>query len=584
NEIPGFALLSDQEVSALQGADQIGTPTESTVDSSEQDSLQGSEQSAPKTIEDRGVKVDLSLEESFDYSSREADGQTSDQPADTAAGDTSRQAKASSKDSGSAAPSAMNPVSAVGSTEATQRFSGADQAATARTVKTLNLPDLFGAVTPSPAQLQQRMQQVKERYRGSLKGGDRSDNSPGSPLDELGMASPWLIASNQAGIPRAMTMPAFRPAEYNPAVLYLRFTPAEGKTTSAETDAFLDLTLIPSQGEVEGQRVEVSMQNFSMQLRDLFRQLSRQDRLDLTDPASPSRSLHQLLFGSITPSLEKHQVSTLLIAADRGLQAVPFAALSDGQRYFGDRYAFAITPSLALTDLKTSSTTTGSRLLALGASEFDGLAALPLVPQELANVGRADQKDQYLNKDFTPSTLLVKGGESQYNRLHVATHAEFKSGGPAESQLHSGVGPISMTKLAGLRQARQGAPLDLVVFSACRTALGDPETELGFTGLALQAGARSAVGTLWYVDDVVTSAYFVQMYRYLEQGIPKAEALQFTRRAFIDNLVRLEGDQVIGVDGTSLLTGLSSTQQRRMHNGLQNPFFWAGIELLGSPW
>ncbi|MFL0782409.1 MAG: CHAT domain-containing protein, partial [Prochlorococcus sp.] len=569
NAIPGFEQSSDQLESALTGVDQVGASTDS------------SRQSTPNTIENSGVQVDVSLEESFDYSSSEAAEQQSDQNADAPGPEPAAEAqdspKDSSKDSASAAPSAMNPVSAVGSKEATQRFSGADQAATARTVKTLNLPDLFGAVTPTPAQLQQRMQQVKERYRGSLKGGDRSDNSPGSPLDELGMASPWLIASNQAGIPRAMTMPAFRPAEYNPAVLYLRFTPAEGKTTSAETDAFLDLTLIPSQGEVEGQRVEVSMQNFSMQLRDLFRQLSRQDRLDLTDPASPSRSLHQLLFGSITPSLEKHQVSTLLIAADRGLQAVPFAALSDGQRYFGDRYAFAITPSLALTDLKTSSTTTGSRLLALGASEFDGLAALPLVPQELANVGRADQKDQYLNKDFTPSTLLVKGGESQYNRLHVATHAEFKSGGPAESQLHSGVGPISMTKLAGLRQARQGAPLDLVVFSACRTALGDPETELGFTGLALQAGARSAVGTLWYVDDVVTSAYFVQMYRYLEQGIPKAEALQFTRRAFIDNLVRLEGDQVIGVDGTSLLTGLSSTQQRRMHNGIQNPFFWAGI-------
>ncbi|MFL0791422.1 MAG: CHAT domain-containing protein, partial [Prochlorococcus sp.] len=583
NEIPGFALLSDQEVSALQGADQIGTPTESTVDSSEQDSLQGSEQSAPQTIEDRGVQVDLSLDESFDYSSSDADGQTSDQPADTAAGDTSDQAKASSKESGSVAAQSINPVSTVGSSEATLRFSGADQAATSRTVKTLNLPDLFGAVTPTPAQLQQRMQQVRERYQGAPKGGDRSDSRSHSPFDELGMASPWLIASNQTGIPSAMTMSAFRPAEYNPAVLYLRFTPAEGKTTSAETDAFLDLTLIPSQGEVEGQRVEVSMQNFATQLRDLFRQLSRQDHLDLADPASPSRSLYQLLFGSITPSLEKHQVSTLLIAADRGLQAVPFAALSDGQRYFGDRYAFAITPSLALTDLNPSSTS-GSRLLALGASEFDGLAALPLVPQELANVGRADQKDQYLNKDFTPSTLLVKGGDSQYNRLHVATHAEFKSGDPAESQLHSGVGPISMNQLASLRQARQGAPLDLVVFSACRTALGDPDTELGFTGIALQAGARSAVGTLWYVDDVVTSAYFIQMYRYLEQGVPKAEALQFTRRAFIDNLVRLEGDQVIGVDGTSLLKGLSPTQQRRMRNGIQNPFFWAGIELLGSPW
>ena len=39
---------------------------------------------------------------------------------------------------------------------------------------------------------------------------------------------------------------------YNPAVIHLRFTPAEGKTSSAKSDAFLDLTLITSSGNVEG--------------------------------------------------------------------------------------------------------------------------------------------------------------------------------------------------------------------------------------------------------------------------------------------------------------------------------------------
>ena len=141
-----------------------------------------------------------------------------------------------------------------------------------------------------------------------------------------------------------------------------------------------------------------------------------------------------------------------------------------------------------------------------------------------------------------------------------------------------------MKELSKLREKRQGVPLDLVVFSACRTALGDADAELGFSGLALQAGARSAVGTLWYVDDVVTSAYFVQMYRFLEQGVPKAEAMQLTRQAFIDGLVRLSGDEVLGVDGSPLLRELSPSQRRRVSNGVANPFFWAGIELMGAPW
>ena len=141
-----------------------------------------------------------------------------------------------------------------------------------------------------------------------------------------------------------------------------------------------------------------------------------------------------------------------------------------------------------------------------------------------------------------------------------------------------------MKELSKLREKRKGIPLDLVIFSACRTALGDADAELGFSGLALQAGARSAIGTLWYVDDVVTSAYFVQMYRFLEQGVPKAEAMQMTRQAFNGGLVKLSGDEVIGVDGVVLLRELTPSQRRRVSNGVGNPFFWAGIELMGAPW
>ena len=377
--------------------------------------------------------------------------------------------------------------------------------------------------------------------------------------------------------------PQFHRDHYNPAVVHIRFTDLDGKKGTDRFDAFLDLTLINAAGDVEGIRVELSSQNFKKQLRSLYRQLSRQDPLQTDDPSSPSRQLHDLFFGALTPLLVEQQITTLLIAADRGLQAVPFAALHDGKSFFGVRYAFSITPSLALTDFSVSGQP-GRRLLAFGASQFKDLASLPLVPQEIRGIGSPTRKDQFLNQDFTPSRLLEKASESTYNQLHVATHAEFRPGGPKASQLHSGTGPISMDALARLRNQRQGVPLDLVVFSACRTALGDEKAELGFSGLALQAGARSAIGTLWYVDDVATSAYFVQMYRYLEQGIPKAEAMKMTRQAFVQGLVRVADDQVIGANGAPLLSELTPSQQRRFKAGVSNPFYWSGIELMGTPW
>ena len=397
-------------------------------------------------------------------------------------------------------------------------------------------------------------------------------------------ASLGVQADATAGL---LLPPSFNSARYNPAVLHIRFTEEQAASGQSvvkdQNNAFLDLTLIPSQGEAVGRRVDISRADFASDLKQLYRQLSRQEDLDVSNATAPSRRLYAAMFSAIEPTLQQNGITTLLISADRGLQAVPFAALHNGRHFFGDTYAFSLTPSLALTSLAPPMPAQG-RLLAAGSAVFDGLAPLPLVPTELEQVGQVARKDKALNRDFTPQTLLELAADHQYSRVHVATHAEFLPGGPASSRLYSGTLPIPLSDFVKLRRERQDAPLDLISFSACRTALGDAESELGFAGLALQSGARSAVGTLWYVDDVATSAYFVQMYRYLDAGIPKAEALQLTRQAFSRGLVRIQSDSVMGPDDRVLISGLTPTQQRRFESGFSHPYFWAGIELLGSAW
>jgi CHAT domain-containing protein len=223
-------------------------------------------------------------------------------------------------------------------------------------------------------------------------------------------------------------------------------------------------------------------------------------------------------------------------------------------------------------------------VLAAGASEFQGLSPLPLVPEELAGIPEGVGVDRFLNRRFTPEVLLSRAADSRYERLHVATHAEFMPGGPSQARIYTGTGSVSLQEFSRLRQQRSGSPLELFVLSACRTALGDSDSELGFAGLALQAGARSAIGTLWYVDDVATSAYFLQLYRYLDQGMQKADALRATRLAMSTGRVRLQGDKVIGSDGLPLLTGLTVSQQRRIASGMTHPYYWAGVQLIGTPW
>ena len=445
-------------------------------------------------------------------------------------------------------------------------------------------PELFNGgmpTTPTPQQIQAGMQREVLRIRSLAKG-----NSRGVLQSQGNDRSSWIASTSWAAAPSAL--PVFHAAAYQPAVVYLRFSEDHGPSQAAKPpapgdDAFLDFTLIPLEGPVKGLRVPLSKKLFISQLRDLYASLARQDRLDLTKPTSASRQLYTLLIAPIVPFLEAKGVTTLLIAADQGLQAVPFAALHDGQRFFGDRYGFSVTPSLALTNFNSSSSA-GQPIFVAGASKFDGLAPLALVPQELAGIGANAAANIFLNRNFTPELFFEKAGDPHYSRIHVATHAEFLPGGPASSYLYSGVGPMPMSSFSRLRLLRKGTPLDLITFSACRTALGDPSSELGFAGLAIQAGARSAAGTLWYVDDVASSAFFIQMYRYLNQGVPKAEAVQLTRQLFMRGLLHLEGDRLLSADGSVVLDKLDSVQQRRVRDGLDHPYFWAGIELVGSPW
>lgn len=515
-----------------------------------------------------GLDIDLAVNDSFAIADNGEQGPTNATPGPGAAG---------------LAQGSPEPVvSALGSQEAGVALSRSDNQATLSALQSLAPERLAGGIpaTPTPQQLQLEMQRQVQQIRSGA-GGLPS----GQLRSQGGDQSSWIASTSLLAAGPAL--PSFQRSSYQPAVVHLRFSeerpsPAAAARSKA-TDAFLDITLIPLDGPVEGRRVEVSKKLFLDQLRDLYSRLSRQESLDTANPKAAARQLFNQLIGPIIAQLQAKGVTTLLIAADRGLQAIPFAALHDGSKYFGDRYSFSITPSLALTNLSTPESVDKVLLLA-GASKFEGLAPLPLVPQELREIGAKSSASIFLNRDFTPEVLLEKAADPRYSRIHIATHAEFLPGGPSSSYLYSGVGPIPLTAFNRLRLQRKGAPLDLITFSACRTALGDPNSELGFAGLAVQAGARSAAGTLWYVDDVASSAYFQQMYRYLDQGVPKAEALQLTRQAFLRGYVHLEGDRLHGPNGSILLTNLTKEQQRRVKDGLKNPYFWAGVELIGSPW
>jgi len=471
-------------------------------------------------------------------------------------------------------PSAQAPpmVERMSSPQAAANFERSEQSSGEKVALALGLNQTNAGEAPSTAQVQKGLREAIAAVR-----------SGGSQRSAADMEGLGLRASANPTASLGSPMPAFNRNAYNPAVLHMRYAAAAANSALEGTDAHLDLVLISAIGEPQGLRLPLRQADFREALQRLYGALSRQESLQVQDATSPARSLYRQIFGQLQPLLQTQRITTLLISADQGLQAIPYAALHDGEQFLGERYGLSLTPSLNLTNLQVP-LGKGGELLALGASQFQGLAPLPLVPEELRAVAAGQKAEIHLNGAFTPAALLVSAAEPRFRRVHVATHAEFLPGGPGQSRLYTGDGPIPLRDFASLRSRRQDNPLDLISLSACRTALGDADSELGFAGLALQAGARSAIGSLWYVDDVATSAFFVQTYRHLEAGIPKAEALQLTRQAFSRGLIRLEADQVVGANGDVLLAGLNPSQRRLAATGLGHPYFWGGIQLLGSPW
>jgi CHAT domain-containing protein len=75
------------------------------------------------------------------------------------------------------------------------------------------------------------------------------------------------------------------------------------------------------------------------------------------------------------------------------------------------------------------------------------------------------------------------------------------------------------------------------MLSACETAQGDEQAALGLAGIAIKAGARSAVGTLWKVNDVAASQLVAAFYERLrDPQVSRAVALQDAQRKLLSDL------------------------------------------------
>jgi CHAT domain-containing protein len=165
-----------------------------------------------------------------------------------------------------------------------------------------------------------------------------------------------------------------------------------------------------------------------------------------------------------------------------------------------------------------------------------GFSRLPFSREEVDTIADFVPKNSLLKAtDFRATRTMAKSGElGRYRIVHFATHGLLNSQHPELSGLVlSLVDENGKTQDGFLRMHEifnMQLPADVVVLSACQTALGKEVKGEGLVGLTrgfMYAGAQRVVASLWQVDDHATAELMKRFYRgMLKDGMRPAAALR----------------------------------------------------------
>jgi filamentous hemagglutinin family protein len=363
-----------------------------------------------------------------------------------------------------------------------------------------------------------------------------------------------------------------------PAIIYLLFEPAPVATKQDEST--LELILVTSQGQPIRKRINgVTKAEVLKVAKSFLSQVTDPDRVRSKSYLQSAQKLYSWLIAPLQADLQANNIKNLTFVADQGLRFVPLAALHDGQQFLVEKYSVGLMPSVSLTDT-TYKDVRKDKVLAMGASQFTDLQPLPAVPVELRTITQKLWTGEYfLNQNFTLENIKSQRRLRPYAIVHLATHGEFKPGNVSNSYIQLWDKKLQLDQIREL--GWNNPPVELLVLSACRTALGSDEAELGFAGLAVQAGVKSAIASLWYVSDEGTLALMTQLYNRLKTAPIKAEALRNAQISMIKGDVSIQDGKLISPVGE---INLPDSITVRDNSNFSHPYYWSSFTMIGNPW
>ncbi|MCP4995644.1 MAG: tetratricopeptide repeat protein [Gammaproteobacteria bacterium] len=228
------------------------------------------------------------------------------------------------------------------------------------------------------------------------------------------------------------------------------------------------------------------------------------------------------------------------------LHYLPFAALTDGERYLIDDYTITTLPSASALpfiqeNARSSAISSQRSPVILGnptTGDFDAIASFPTERDKPSSLPSAEKEANAIAELFGVEPLIgeaatesaVRKQASEANILHLAAHGKFNQDAPLYSLIalapdDTNDGWLTVGESYGLNLENT----DLVVLSACETNLGDlsaGDELVGLTRAFIFAGTPSVIASLWAVEDETTSLLMERFYTHLRDGMGKAAALR----------------------------------------------------------
>ena len=292
------------------------------------------------------------------------------------------------------------------------------------------------------------------------------------------------------------------------------------------------------------------------------------------DYLEQGQKLYDWVMRPIDTQLQAMKIETVVFVMDSGLRVIPPAALHDGKQFLVERYASANIPSLRVTRLEDRDRK-NSRILAMGLTEAkEGLSALPAVEVEIRTISQDVLAGSgFLDRDFTIKNMQEQRGKVNYGILHLGTHGKFLEDRAQDSFIQFWDSKLRSSQIPPLRFDQP--VIEMLTLSACETAVGN---NLGISGLAVESGARSILASLWAVSDVGTAPLMISFYKAFPNALSKATALRQAQLDLLKGKVKIENNQVVGVDGIPVIALPRGTG----NVDIKHPFFWSSFILVGN--